>query len=345
MNKYIFDSFSSSNVEVDPVFKTDKFEMFGNVYTEEHSPLLFEVHLPNQRRFKYCLIKPMDLITNDDLLLKIRRYLIAHEHNENRDKLVNTYFIGELNEAIDVASTFSNQTIIYVTYDMVEQWYPKSIDEVFDVIVGYVLQNQRHIGQFFNFFSIKDDVLFVDPSLSEDEKRTYKQFMLQSMQSEGLINVVNGGFAIDTFTLTSKAISMHQKKISSSSNKDAFIALKFNNNAERIDVICKAITESGFNPIVMNRMETNNWIMPEIFHYIQTCRFVVVDFSLPCDGAYYEAGYAAALDKPVIHLFDKRKQTKTNKLHFDIAQKSTIFYEDFDDLKNRLVNRILATIK
>ena len=83
----------------------------------------------------------------------------------------------------------------------------------------------------------------------------------------------------------------------------------------------------------------------QIFYQIENSRFVVADFSMPCDGAYYEAGYAAALKKPVIHLFDKRKETKTNKLHFDIAQKSTIFYKDFNELKERLINRIKATIK
>lgn len=343
--EYIFNKFSSSDIEVDPVFQSNDFDVFGDVLREEHSPLLFEIRLPKQRRFRYCLVSPLEVLKNNDLLLKIKRYLIAHEHNNDYQKPVNVYFIGNLNNAIDIASTFSNQTIIYVTYEMIEQWYPKTIEEIFDVIIGYLLQSQKYAGQFFNFYSISDDVLFVDPSLDDNEKRTYKQFMVQSMKSEGLINTINGGFSIDTFTLTAKAISMHQKQIVANTNKDVFVALKFDSNGERIETICNAITESGFNPIVMNRVETNNWIMPEIFHHIQTCKFVVVDFSLPCDGAYYEAGYAAALNKPVIHLFDKRLENENNRLHFDIAQKSTIFYENYDDLKIRLVNRIKSTIE
>ena len=345
MANYLFDKFSCSDIKTDPVFKTEKFEMYGDVLREEHAPMLFEIYLPNRRRFKYCLINPMEVIDNDDLLLKIRRYLISHEDNQDIQKPVNVYFIGDLNKAIDVSSTFSNQTIFHVTYDMVRQWYPKSIDEMFNVIIGFVLKRQKYNGQMFRFYDIDDDVLFVDHSLGADEKRTYKQFMLQSMKKEGLIEVIEGGFAIDVFMLTSKAISMYQKNTLENSNRDVFVALKFNDNGDRISTICDAIAEAGFNPIVMNRIETNNWIMPEIFHYIQTSRFVVVDFSLPCDGAYYEAGYAAALEKTVIHLFDRRKENDNNKLHFDIAQKSTIFYDNFDDLKTRLINRIKATIK
>ncbi len=345
MENYKFNHFSSTGIKRDPIFKADSFDVFGDSLREYYSPILFEIHLQNKRRFRYCLVNPNEIINDGNALLQIRRYLIAHEYNEDREKPVNTYFIGDLNKAIEVSSTFSNQTIIHVTYEMVKQWYPKSIDGIFDVIIGFVLQHQKFNGQMFRFYDIDDDVLFVDSSLSDDEKRAYKQFMLQSMKKEGLIEVIEGEFAVDTFVLTSKAISMHQKSALDISNRDAFIAIKFNDNGDRIGIICDAITEAGFNPIVMNRIETNNWIMPEIFHYIQTSRFVVVDFSLPCDGAYYEAGYAAALNKPVIHLFDKRTETEDNKLHFDIAQKSTIFYEDFKDLKIRLVNRIKATIK
>ncbi|MCI9654208.1 MAG: hypothetical protein HFG91_07710 [Acholeplasmatales bacterium] len=93
----------------------------------------------------------------------------------------------------------------------------------------------------------------------------------------------------------------------------------------------------------MNEFETNNWIMPEIFHQIQLSKFVVVDLSIRCDGAYYEAGYALAMGKEVIHIYDRREESN-NPLHFDVAQKSTVIYNDFDDLKFKLMNRIKATI-
>ena len=150
-----------------------------------------------------------------------------------------------------------------------------------------------------------------------------------------------------TFYLTPKAVSECEYNFGVTDNKTnkAFIAIKFDGNNVRINTIQDAISQAGFEPVVMNRLETNNWIMPEVFHQIEISRFVVADFSLPCEGAYYEAGYAAALQKPVIHLFDEREKTESNKLHFDIAQKSTIYYEDWNDLKERLINRIKATIK
>lgn len=60
--------------------------------------------------------------------------------------------------------------------------------------------------------------------------------------------------------------------------------------------------------------ERNNWIMPEIFQKIKETRFVIVDFSLQCNGAYYEAGYAGALWKNVIQLCSTKGKMFHRKL-------------------------------
>lgn len=343
MEKYEFFNYHSSTFKTDPVFGTSDFDFFGNPSKGRSEPCLFYIYL-NSKRFAYCLVNPIEVITNQELQLKIKRYILNHEKNKDHDELMNTYFIGDLQKSIDVSSDFTNQNIILVTYSMIEQWYPKTLNQIFKNIINYMLVEQKFIGQIQQFYSINDDALFVDPTLTELEKRDYKAFLKNSMINEGLISEVKNGLSIDSVVLTSKAIDSVEN-VGDSGNKTAFIALKFDGNGERINAIQNAIAEAGYEPKVMTDVETNNWIMPEIFFQIEQSRFVVADFSLKCDGAYYEAGYAAALKKPVIHLFDEREKTDTNQLHFDIAQKSTIFYKDYDDLKTRLIRRIKATVK
>ena len=344
MEKYVFEEYKTSEYKTDPIFGTSNFSLFGDPRSVRETPCLFHICLPNKRRFAYCLINPKTVSKNKRLILRIRRYLLCHEHNDSLDNDMNTYFIGDLQKTIDASGDFTNQNIILVTYEMIGQWYPKTLEDIMRIIAENVYNTQRFIGETHRFAELSDDLIFVDESLSDLEKRDYRLFVMKSMAQEGYISAIDAGVVYDAFTLSSKAISKIQTTKEEDS-KIAFIAIKFDKNEERINAIQNAIAEVGFEPRIMSQVETNNWIMPEIFYQIKNARFVVADFSIPCDGAYYEAGYAAALDKPVIHLFDKRKQTKTNKLHFDIAQKSTIFYEDFDDLKNRLVNRIRATIK
>lgn len=340
--KYIFNKYQSSSYLVDPVFKTKTFSLFGNAGALSDEPDLFEVYL-NSRRFRYCLIEPKKICGNEQMLLKIKRYLIAHEDNEDLNNPINTYFIGEMKKSIDVASEFTNQNIILVTYEMIEQWYPKLMKDIFGNIIRHILKKQSYLGQLFFFNMLDNDVVFADPSLKEHENREYKLYLMRCMKEEGLISMVDDGVHIDCFVLTAKAIDSIENAETSNSRM-VFIAIKFDKNEERINAIQNAISIAGYEPIVMNQVETNNWIMPEIFFQIKNSKFIVVDFSLPCDGAYYEAGYAAALEKPVIHLFDKR-EVNNNKLHFDIAQKSTIFYADYNELKERLIKRIKATIK
>ena len=344
MDKYVFNEYSSSRYETDPVFGVKDFRVFGNIRSLAETPDLFHIELSNKRRFAYCLIRPWSICKDKKMLLKIKRYILTHENNEKINNLMNTYFIGDMEESIDVSSEFTNQNIILVTYGMIEQWYPKTLEDIMKIVAENIFKFQKFVGEIHRFADLSDDLLFVDESLSDFEKRNYRSFVMKSMTQEGYISMVNAGTVYDAFTLTSKAISKIQLT-REEDNKVAFIAIKFDKNEERINAIQNAIAGAGFEPRIMNQVETNNWIMPEIFHQIKNAKFVVADFSLPCDGAYYEAGYAAALDKPVIHLFDKREESKENKLHFDIAQKSTIFYKDFEDLKNRLVNRIKATIK
>ena len=344
MEKYIFNQYTSSRFKTDPVFGTSQFDLFGNPESPTEVPCLFHVYLPNKRRFGYCLLNPNVVSKSKRLATRIKRYLLCHEHNEDLDNDMNTYFIGDLQKSIDVSKDFINQNVIFVTYEMIGQWYPKTLGEIMSIVAENIYHSQKFAGEIHRFAEINDDLLFVDDSLSDLEKRDYRTFVMKSMVQEGYISLVDAGIVNDAFTLSSKAVSNIQSTKEEES-KVAFIAIKFDGNEKRINAIQDAIANAGFEPRIMSQVETNNWIMPEIFYQIKNSRFVVADFSLPCDGAYYEAGYAMALDKPVIHLFDKNEENENNKLHFDIAQKSTIFYENFDDLKNRLVNRIKATIK
>ena len=342
MEKYIFSQYNSSEYPIDPVFKTKDFTLFGNPDSFTDEPDLFEVYI-NHSRFCYCLVQPKELIKNEALLLKIKRYLLSHENKKNLNDSINAYFIGDMQKSIDVSNGFSNQNIILVTYEMIEQWYPKTPKEILKRVLESLLKKQKHLGQLHQISNLTDDELFVERDLSDNEKRDYRMYIQNSLKDEGFVSFVSGGFGAPFFVLTGKAIEFLDSN--NEKNNVAFIAIKFDENEKRINAIQDAVSLAGYEPRIMNQVETNNWIMPEIFYQIKKAKFVVADFSLPCDGAYYEAGYAAALDKPVIHLFDRREETKTNKLHFDIAQKSTIFYDSYEDLKNRLINRIKATVK
>lgn len=107
----------------------------------------------------------------------------------------------------------------------------------------------------------------------------------------------------------------------------------------------KAIHESGYTPRLIDEKEHNKQIVPEILFEIGRSKFMVVDVTVPCYGAYYEAGYAQALGKEVIICCSQEAFNNTEtRPHFDIAQKSMIIWDTEDELVERLIRRIAATV-
>ena len=132
--------------------------------------------------------------------------------------------------------------------------------------------------------------------------------------------------------------------------KQGFIAMWFSDQTIYIrEAFREIITDAGYSVRLIDEKEHNNQIVPEIFYEIQQSKFMVVDVTYPNYGAYYEAGYAQGIGKEVIvccsrDAFDNKEGNYTRP-HFDISQKSMVFWNDIDDLKIRLRKRIKATVK
>ena len=124
----------------------------------------------------------------------------------------------------------------------------------------------------------------------------------------------------------------------------AFVAMWF-------DASTKDVFEKGIKPAIeaddtttalrIDLKQHNNKICDEIIAEIRRSRFVVADFTGQRGGVYFEAGFARGLGIPVIHL---AKKGELDKLHFDTRQYNHIEYEDCEDLRTQLTNRIRATI-
>jgi hypothetical protein len=132
----------------------------------------------------------------------------------------------------------------------------------------------------------------------------------------------------------------------SSGSTKAFIAMWFDPsmNAAR-DAIKDAISDAGYDPVRIDDKEYNEKIDDEIIAEIRRSRFVVADFTQGETGArggvYYEAGFAHGLNIPVI--FCCQKET-LSKIHFDTRQYNHIAWDDAEDLRLRLSQRISATL-
>ena len=240
--------------------------------------------------------------------------------------------------------------------EMVESWYPHNFSNKIDLILVYLYNQTEYIGEVktYRYFDLKD-IYFVDtPALNEEVSidRKYREqldYYNTFLKDNGYIELHSNGYAGSltwehkfNITLTPKGLDrVDELQKNQKNNLNVFVAMKF---GEETLELREKIKEglAGFNIRIMDEIEHNHQIVPEMLHEIRNSRFVVAELTHHNNGAYYEAGYALGLGKEVIHICNKN--VLGNGLHFDVSQVNTIFYDSVDEIPSKLKRRIEATI-
>ena len=101
------------------------------------------------------------------------------------------------------------------------------------------------------------------------------------------------------------------------------------------------IEDAGYKAVRVDGVEHNNKIDDRIIAEIRESRFVVADFTGQRGGVYFEAGFAMGLGLPVIYTV---REDEIGKVHFDTRQYNHIVWRDEAHLRERLSERIRATV-
>lgn len=240
---------------------------------------------------------------------------------------------------------------IHLTSEIVENWYPKTIAERVDFILKYIADNASHMGSFIQYNDNRMyGALFVElyedygKKLSLDGAEDQASFIVNYLLAEGYIRTegYDGKFLpYVSIALTPKGYSkVEELERSNSKGREVLVAMKFGSETIALRAaIKKGIADAGYIPILIDEVQHNDFITPELLSHIRNSKFVVVDLTHKNNGAYFEEGYAMGYGKQVIQLCKERV-----RLHFDIAQKNTIIWKTESEIPEKLKNRILATI-
>jgi hypothetical protein len=127
-------------------------------------------------------------------------------------------------------------------------------------------------------------------------------------------------------------------------NRNVFVAMNFHESMLEIELaICETLKELKYNPIVVKNLEHNDDIVDRIIAEIRGAKFLVADLTNQRQSVYYEAGFARGLNKDVIFMC-RKDQIDSNQVHFDINHIQIIPWIDGESLKQKLSERIRATI-
>ncbi len=225
-------------------------------------------------------------------------------------------------------------------FDAINQ-FPKKFSDRIDKVLMNLSKLSKHTGYEITILPESDyPILYVD-SRNIDSLI----FMIQSLSDLGLVNKdrsTHDGFNLIVTPLGWNRIYELEKK-SNRNSSQAFVAMWFHESMDSAweNGFKKGIEDSGFTPIRIDNVEHNNKICDEIIAEIRKSRFVISDFTGQRGGVYFEAGFGLGLGIPVIW---SCREDSVDELHFDTRQYSHVLWKDEKDLREKLRNRILATI-
>jgi hypothetical protein len=126
-----------------------------------------------------------------------------------------------------------------------------------------------------------------------------------------------------------------------------FVAMSFKAELKPVwsEGLFHGIENAGYKALRIDKKDHNNRIDDEIVAEIRKSRFVTADLTGRNAGAYFEAGFAMGLGKPVIWTC-QQEEIDAGKVHFDTRQYSIVPWteNEWPDFAKRLTQRIEATI-
>lgn len=246
----------------------------------------------------------------------------------------------------------SDERVIYVSYDEVMAFYPKNISERLHKVLIALATMSDYVGKKIHL-SKKQlySLLFVKLTDKTGtflrSEYVYEQMLafLHYLADQNYIKYSSSGTGMHYIEL--KPQGWHRvdelQNDSTEFSKDVFIAMSFAENMKGVrDAIKTAVTECGFNPRIMDEIEHNHQIVPEMLYEIRQARFVIAELTGHNNGAYFEAGYALGHGKEVIQVCNKEKFGEDG--HFDVKQINTVMWENEEELTEKLIARIKATV-
>jgi nucleoside 2-deoxyribosyltransferase len=167
--------------------------------------------------------------------------------------------------------------------------------------------------------------------------------MFESLESLGYMEHKEN----DRYSITPKGFERADQLISTNiDSKKVFVAMDYREShilEAYKNAIYPACEACGFNAIIIKNKPHNNGITDEIITEIKRSKFVIVDFTFNNLGAYWEAGFAQGLERPIIRCC-KEDWFEKHGLHFDVKHYRVEIWENHEHLVDLLKSNIRANI-
>jgi len=218
---------------------------------------------------------------------------------------------------------------------IIERYKKKTVLEKFNNLVLYVGRKSKYFGISLFLNGEKDY-----PITYSENRIEFENIKNQAFAAKYFTLPTSGGNIILTWEGWQRFEGM---KDAVALSKKCFVAMSCSEEMREIyeNGIRRAVEEAGYEPIFIEREEHNEKICDLIIAEIRVSKFIIADVTGQRQNVYYEAGFAQGLNRDVIWTC---KQNEIGQVHFDTRQYNHISWENSENLRKKLLNRIRATI-
>ncbi len=242
-------------------------------------------------------------------------------------------------------------TYASIPIEQLDEWrlndpLPSPMEQV-DSLLLWIGDHQPSTGQYLVVPEL-EVAAWIGTIITADELDEGVEFTLANLASLGLLQRGSGGSRM-TVRLTLPGWERHEElKRGRAASRTAFMAMKFGDgdlNAVVRDCFKPAVDRAGFRLRALNDGQGAGLIDDQMRVAIRTARFVIADLTHRNNGAYWEAGFAEGLGKPVIYTCRKDEWDR-REVHFDANHLVHVIWtpETLTQVAERLIATIRATL-
>jgi len=227
--------------------------------------------------------------------------------------------------------------------------FPRTPEETLRLLFDTLHERQERRGAWVDMYAWLEDKVFLHSLYMEEFDELAMYF--RELESMALIDVkfdANGRIPLPVeYMVTFNGLKHYiATRESGALSKNCFVAMSFSSDPGIQAIrqgIKSVLVDLNYRPLLVDEehLDSDQSINDGIIALIKKSRFAVCDFTEQKDGVYFEAGYAAGRRMPVIYTCRKDHFAQS---HFDTNHFPHIIYEDVEQLKVQLKNKIEAWI-
>ena len=184
-----------------------------------------------------------------------------------------------------------------------------------------------------------------DASLIDAKVPGEVRFHLEALKDAGFIKITSGHTpGTIGAVVTAKGWEACEPAATQGIPGRCFVAMSFDTSlgdAWNLGIYLAVKDDCKCEPRRIDLIHHNEKICDRIVAEIRQAQFVVADFTLHRQNVYFEAGFALGLGRPVVW---SCREDQLNASHFDTRQYAHVVWKEPADLRQKLADRIQATI-